>query len=225
VNDRWGKDAHEKHGDYYTSRYASADKNMGAGHPWEENQGIGGSYGFNRAEKPEDYKTSAQLVHLLIDRVSRGGNLLLNVGPASDGTIPLLMQERLLDIGKWLTLNGEAIYGTQPWADAPKPVSPATASKRRPSKTAQAAGTADPDRAYYTTKGNTLYVIRPQWPAGSFAVAPLAVRSTIKVTCLGVPGQVKWKTEKGKLTITPPPLSAAALPYHYAYVFKVENAF
>jgi alpha-L-fucosidase len=56
VNDRWGKDAHEKHGDYYTSEYANADKNMGTGHPWEENQGIGGSYGFNRAEKPKTTK-------------------------------------------------------------------------------------------------------------------------------------------------------------------------
>jgi alpha-L-fucosidase len=225
VNDRWGKDAHEKHGDYYTSEYANADKNMGTGHPWEENQGIGGSYGFNRAEKPEDYKTSAQLVHLLIDRVSRGGNLLLNVGPAADGTIPVLMQERLLDIGKWLSLNGEAIYGTRPWTDAPRPAAPVTASKRRKPKTGAAAGVApDPDRAYYTTKGNTLYVIRPEWPAAPFTVAPLTTRSTIKVTCLGVPGAVKWKTEKGQLTITPPPLPAAALPCRYAYVFKVENA-
>jgi alpha-L-fucosidase len=56
VNDRWGKDAHEKHGDYYTSEYANADEKMGMGHPWEENQGIGGSYGFNRAEKPRTTK-------------------------------------------------------------------------------------------------------------------------------------------------------------------------
>jgi alpha-L-fucosidase len=166
-------------------------------------------------------------VHLLIDRVSRGGNLLLNVGPASDGTIPVLMQERLLDIGKWLSLNGEAIYGTKPWTDAPKPAAPVTASKRRRVKAGGAVGTvpaADLDRAYYTTKGNTLYVIRPEWPAAPFAVAPLTARSTIKVTCLGVPGAVKWKTEKGKLTITPPALSASTLPCRYAYVFKVENA-
>jgi alpha-L-fucosidase len=68
-------------------------------------------------------------------------------------------------------------------------------------------------------------VIRPEWPAAPFAVAPLTVRSTIKITCLGVPGPVKWKTEKGKITITPPPLSVTDLPCRYAYVFKVENAF
>lgn len=223
VNDRWGKDAHEKHGDYYTSEYASADNNMGADHPWEENQGIGGSYGFNRAEKPEDYKTSAQLIHLLIDRVSRGGNLLLNVGPAADGTIPIVMQERLLDIGNWLDINGEAIYGTQPWAGAPKP---AASDKKKPDATDAKVGVvAGGTRTYYTTKGKTLYVITTGWPAGNLVVPGLAARSTVKVTGLGIPGSVKWKSEKDKLTITPPPLSPGRLPCRHAYVFKVENAF
>jgi alpha-L-fucosidase len=148
VNDRWGKDSHQKHGDYHTSEYGSDDEKVGTGHPWEENQGIGGSYGFNRAESLEDYKTSEQLVHLLIDRVGRGGNFLLNVGPAADGTIPVIMQERLLDIGNWLKTNGEAIYGTAPWKGAPKVnASAATAQKE------EKVGVVNPNgKVYYTTK-------------------------------------------------------------------------
>ena len=53
-----------------------------------------------------------RLIRLLVDIVSRGGNLLLNIGPKSDGTIPNIMVDRLLEIGKWLEINGEAIYGT-----------------------------------------------------------------------------------------------------------------
>ncbi len=114
VNDRWGKDLRSKCGDYYTTEYGKyAQKEMSGAHPWEENRGIGGSYGFNRNEDAEDYRTGRELVRLLIDTASRGGNLLLNVGPTADGRIPVVMQERLLHIGRWLETNGEAIYGTQ----------------------------------------------------------------------------------------------------------------
>ena len=69
-------------------------------------------FGFNRNEDPQDYNTSEQLIRMLVDIVSRGGNLLLNIGPRSDGTIPQIMINRLEDIGFWLERNGEAIYET-----------------------------------------------------------------------------------------------------------------
>ena len=62
----------------------------------------------------DDYSTSSELIRLLVDIVSRGGNLLLNIGPKADGTIPDIMLDRLLEIGRWLETNGEAIYGTIP---------------------------------------------------------------------------------------------------------------
>src|SRR6266481_759201 len=84
-------------------------------HPGEESRGMGFSYGYNRAEHLEHYHTGRELVIMLVDLVSRGGNLLLDIGPAADGTIPVIMEERLLQIGDFLKVNGDAIYGTKPW--------------------------------------------------------------------------------------------------------------
>ena len=77
-------------------------------HPWEESRGIGTSYGYNRFERVEDYLSSKELVRLLVRTVANGDNLLLDVGPDANGLIPVITQERLLDMGKWLKINGEA---------------------------------------------------------------------------------------------------------------------
>jgi alpha-L-fucosidase len=114
VDDRWGNNTRGKNtgATYTTSEYGSG---MDANVIWEESQGIGHSYGYNRNEKLEDYKTSHQLVLMLVDIVSRGGNLLLDIGPTADGRIPVIMQQRLTDMGNWLQTNGDAIYGTRAW--------------------------------------------------------------------------------------------------------------
>ena len=111
INDRWGKECRHHHGGYWTTEYAAGLKD--ASHPWEESRGMAYSYGYNRAENIDDYKTAREFIMVLCDLVSRGGNLLLDIGPAADGTIPVIMQQRLLEIGDWLKVNGEAIYGTR----------------------------------------------------------------------------------------------------------------
>lgn len=114
VDDRWGGNTRAKNNGamYTTSEYGSGmDPNV----IWEENQGIGHSYGYNRNEQLDDYKSSHDLILMLIDIVSRGGNLLLDIGPTADGRIPVIMQQRLTDIGDWLKINGGAIYGTESW--------------------------------------------------------------------------------------------------------------
>jgi alpha-L-fucosidase len=206
VNDRWGQGTRGQHGGYYTSEYASDNNKVGVQHPWEESRGMGQSYGFNRAENLEDYSTSAQLVHQLIDIVSRGGNLLLNIGPAADGTIPVLMQERLVDIGQWLALNGEAIYGTRPWVAG------------------LAKGEESVPHLYYTAKGQDVYVLSPSWPTAPFVVTGVHSTSKPTVTLLGSSVPVTYITRQGKLLIQPPSLTPAQILSPLAYVFKVHLA-
>ena len=118
VNDRWGKETRGVHGGYFTTEYDMSHDRKGVGEtdrPWEECRGIGTSFGYNRIENTDNYMTSDQLVDLLIEKVSAGGNLLLDIGPTADGRIPVIQQQRLLDIGAWLHINGEAIYETRKW--------------------------------------------------------------------------------------------------------------
>jgi alpha-L-fucosidase len=216
-NDRWAKGMPGVHGDYYSSEYQDTDA-VGTRHPWEESRGMGRSYGYNRAENINHYRTSKELVHELIDVVSRGGNLLLNVGPTADGRIPVIMQQRLRDIGAWLRTNGEAIYGTRPWDDAPG-VS---------AETSDANGPAGP-AIRFTRKGEDLYVHLLEWPDGEVEIDGLAVGAEGKpsesaVTLLGFEGDVEWRLENGSLILTPPLMSPADVPSPFAFVFKIARA-
>ena len=110
VNDRWGDG--QQHG-FRTPEY-SAGITL-TDRPWAECRGLGRSFGLNRNEPLENYMTSEELIRHFCILVAAGGGMTLNVGPAADGKIPLLQQERLLELGNWLKINGEAIYGTQPY--------------------------------------------------------------------------------------------------------------
>lgn len=203
VNDRWGKETRSLHGGIYTTEYDLVHEGVMTGvmdHPWEECRGIGGSFGYNRNEKLSDYSSSEELVHILIDKVARGGNLLLNIGPTADGRIPVIMQQRLMDMGDWLRVNGEAIYGTRRWENAPAP---------------------GQNNLYFTRKGNDLYVICTAFPAGEINVT--GVRSGA-VSMLGYGGRVVSAARGNGLIITPPALTTANNPCSHAWVFKVEGA-
>jgi alpha-L-fucosidase len=205
VNDRWGKETRSKHGDYYTTEYDLVHDEKGIGknaeHPWEESRGIGTSYGYNRFETSKDYFSSKQLVALLIDKVSNGGNLLLDIGPDANGLIPVVMQERLLDIGAWMKVNGEAIYGTTAWEKRPE--------------------TMKADDVFYTKKKDALYVICTKWPDKPIVVNH--VEKAGKVSLVGSKTKVKQKLKGNKLTINPPQLQPGALPCDHAWVFKIQD--
>jgi alpha-L-fucosidase len=111
INDRWQK--HEGLLDYTTPEYQVLDSISSK--KWETCRGLGYSFGFNRLEDERQTIASKDLVRLLVDIVSKNGNLLLNVGPKDDGTIPQIQLDRLADLGSWLKINGEGIYDTQTW--------------------------------------------------------------------------------------------------------------
>jgi alpha-L-fucosidase len=125
INDRFVQDyptephkfyTGSRHSDFTTPEYASYDTVQEK--KWEGCRGIGRSFGFNRNEQESDYLSVAELIWLLADTVSKNGNLLLNIGPMADGTIPEPQRRRLRGLGEWLRANGEAIFATRPWRTA-----------------------------------------------------------------------------------------------------------
>jgi alpha-L-fucosidase len=112
VNDRWGTGF----GDFKTPEYAQSDKLVPE--KWETCRGFGYSFGYNQNEGPEHSLSVDELIELFVDIVSKNGNLLLNVGPAADGSIPEIQLELLRGLGDWLAVNGEALFDTRPWVRA-----------------------------------------------------------------------------------------------------------
>ncbi|MPC34845.1 Alpha-L-fucosidase [Portunus trituberculatus] len=116
VNDRWGRGIPCHHGSFYT---CADNYNPGIlqPHKWENCLPVDRhSWGFRREAKLADLHTIHDLLTQLAMTVSCGGNILINVGPTRDGRIVPVMEERLRQMGSWLAINGEAIYGSKPWA-------------------------------------------------------------------------------------------------------------
>ena len=202
VNDRWGEETRSKHGGFYTTEYdlVHDGKSSKIEKAWEECRGIGTSFGYNQIETVENYMSSEALIHLLIEKVAGGGNLLLDVGPTADGRIPVIQQQRLLDIGNWLEINGEAIYKTRKWEGAEKN------------------NIAD---VYFTKKGKDLYVHCTKYPTSELKIKGLKKASSVNL--LGYQGDVKFKKSGKTISISAPVLNPGKLTRTYAWVFKLEN--
>ncbi len=113
ANDRFGRDSRGRQGDYYTSETDEIVEPVGF--PWEECRPLSSSYGYNRLDTIAHYLSAAELVHMFVRIVAKGGNLLLLVTPDGRGSIPIIQRQLLDELGGWLQCNGEAIYGTRPY--------------------------------------------------------------------------------------------------------------
>lgn len=112
VNDRWGVPYHG----YLTREYTTIDEILEP--VWESTRGLGYSFGYNQAEDTRHSLSGDELVRMFVDVVSKNGNLLINVGPRADGSIPDLQVKAMRELGAWLRVNGDAVYSTRPWIRA-----------------------------------------------------------------------------------------------------------
>jgi alpha-L-fucosidase len=205
VNDRWGSGVRFKHAGIYTPEY-QPDLDF-EDHAWEESRGMGFSYGYNRAEDASDYNSTQSLVLQLVDKVSRGGNFLLDIGPDAHGKIPPIMQERLLEIGNWLDVNGEAIYGTRRWRTSSqwsagnRDYKPA-AVEGKPALDLLLKQTVDPEPGYavkevfYTWNPQTksVYAILPKYPdSKKIVLKGIGLQPGTEVTFLATKEKLKWE--------------------------------
>nr|XP_023013458.1 plasma alpha-L-fucosidase-like [Leptinotarsa decemlineata] len=162
------------------------------------------SWGFRRNAVLSDYFTILELLSELVSTVSCGGNLLMNIGPTKEGTIAPIFQERLLQMGQWLSVNGESIYGT-----TPHKIQNDTTS----------------DGVWYTRKDGAVYAIALFWPKDNTLVLG-GIMDIFKIvepeiTLLGneEDGPLKWTLDRNHVMIRFPDKSI--VKSEWAYVLKI----
>jgi alpha-L-fucosidase len=183
---------------------------------WQTDTSVGNkSWGYI---ENDTFKSPEFIIHQLVDIVSKNGNLLLNIGPRSDGTIPDGVQQVLRDVGSWLKVNGEAIYGTRPWK----------VFGEGPTKVTEGAFHDTDTKPYtaedfrFTKKGDALYAIELGWPSNREAVihslgkTALADAKVASVELLGSSAKLTFDQRDDGLHIQLPENSGK-----YAYTFRI----
>ncbi|CAK8697404.1 alpha-L-fucosidase-like [Clavelina lepadiformis] len=179
TNDRWGKDTLCKHGGYLTCR-DHYNPGVLQKRKFENAMTIDkGSWGFRRNAELADYITIQDLLQELVTTISCGGNLLINIGPTKSGTIAPIYEERLRQMGQWLQMNGEAVYGSKPWKYQNDTTNP---------------------HVWYTAKqgGDVVYAFLFQWSQSVTLRSPLASSSSATVDLLGGKPSLVWMPLKEK---------------------------
>jgi len=176
--------------------------------PWQTDTSNGDWYYRTR----DRYKTTGQVIRLLADIVSKNGNMLLNIVLRPDGSLPPESEKLLAELGPWMDMNGEAIYGTRPWkvyGEGPTVVGGGHFKEDYPFKA---------DDIRFTTKGNTLYAIALGVPTADLKIKSLAGVSITDCRLVGSKEKLQWTQDAEGLTIKP----VSQWPCDHAVVFKMK---
>ncbi|XP_069829872.1 plasma alpha-L-fucosidase-like isoform X5 [Dendropsophus ebraccatus] len=207
TNDRWGSDCMCKHGDFYTckDRYNPGHLVL---HKWENCMTIDEkSWGYRRDASLSELMTIEELVQELVETVSCGGNLLMNIGPTHDGRIPVVFEERLKQMGTWLKVNGEAIYSTKPWRAQNDSVTPGVWYTCRP-------------------KEQSVYAIFLKWPTNwNISLGePKPYVGKTEVQLIGFEEKLTWSPlENEGMIVSLPTLSPSQMTAPWGWTLKITN--
>ena len=193
--------------------------------PWQTDTCIGSWHYDRRIFDRHGYKSVGQVVHTLVDNVSKNGNLCLSIPVRPDGTIDADEEAFLAGMAKWMAVNRDCIFGTRPWAvygEGPSTASTATTKADNFNEGKGKPFTAADVR--FTTKGKTLYAVFLGWPAdGKLTVASLAAGSKLypgeigTVRLLGADSDLKVDRQSDGLHVTLP----ADKPCDHAFALRI----
>lgn len=201
--------------------------------PWQTDDRLEDNVTWCMVQEPK-YKPAVRIIHQLCDIVSKNGNLLLNVGPYADGSFHEEAKNILFEIGDWLAVNGEAIFGTRPFdvaAEGPTEVADvnytvemvnAQINNEKGDAGDLHSGLFTAEDFRFTRKGDTVYAIAMGWSAtGEFLVKSLSNSKCNKITSvsmLGYDGELTFEQMSSGLKVLLP----KEKPCNFAYVLKVE---
>jgi alpha-L-fucosidase len=182
---------------------------------WENPGTLNTSYGYNQNDN--NWVPAEKVVHRLVEIVSKGGNYLLNVGPTAEGIIPQASLERLQEVGAWMKINQEAIYGTSPWKVAHE-------GPTGKSEVGQETEKAAPLDIRFTAKGNSVYAICMTWPEKDVLIRALGKeafpgKKITAVRMLGSKDKIKWQQTAEGLSLSVPKTE----PCRHAFVYRVDT--
>lgn len=186
-------------GDYGTPEFTIGDVDIED--KWEVCRSISPAFGYNWQDDQENSQTSEELIKMFVDIVAHNGNLLLVVSPDGTGKLPDIQKDRIIDLGEWLSVNGEGIYSTRPWKIQKK------------------------DSQYFTQSkdGAFVYIHCTEWPGKSVQVSGITPKNGATVTMLGHEEDLEWSVTGNTLQINLPASldNEKNRPCEYVWVIKV----
>jgi alpha-L-fucosidase len=208
-NDRLGRFMRFNIGDFFTSEYGSRNTERAEIlHKWEECRGVSQSFGYNWQDTEKNVVSAEDLIDMLVRIVSDNGNLLLVVNLDGKGAMPAYIRDRLHEVGRWLKVNGEAIYGSRPWLVGSQ---------------------VDGLRFTQSKDGRYLYAIHKGWPEGGVELHDLWLDASSRIAMLGTDQALSWRNvpegkygRGGKVAVDIPESLRAAFDSDHAVTLRIE---